>query len=523
MIDSIAEMKMPKWLANVGKDDQSTAFPLKEILSDSLYYPSSGLDGDPVKYLSGNIYSFVYVDYGIGSDELETELSNPGFNGYHKILSRSITEKELTPNGWQPSPPSGHDGDPARYRNYMEKPFATWSVFKRDNGLDGEHGAERFSLLYLCADGVAAFQALYLSNNCSPLGIAIIQPGHGFGGNWTDFTDPTKSLAKSLFSNPAGKPQILLYGGIGKRDFYRKTCWPEYSNHVCFFDKKDGGSIGVWRDLGRGNRDYNERVIANRLIELFIEHNEELAYANLDANYRYSGWVRDFNIQTTGGENIALDLNIENDLFLMFVLAIAWSRPGHWENAAYFVAYLRCFDKSSPGYWSNTENIITEKNRRQLAASEITNIVINQNTRKKIFFRKDIYDSVGVLSNNWESIKGALDESEVFGDFVPFMFFMRDIEGLGANGRKILIKIPLILRELRCQNMYENISGSLCCVPDKRVIDAARELGINIENPYYKSTESISSLLGASPRIYELFGDLYDLPLFAYEDLKQYL
>ena len=246
MIDSLPKKKMPKWLTHIDTENQSSTFPLKGILRDSLYYPSSGLDGDPVKYLSGNIHSFVYVDYGIGSDELDTELNNPGFNGYHKILSRSITEKELTPNGWQPSPPSRHDGNPGRYLNDMKKPFATWSVFQRNDGLDSNHGAERFSLLYLCADGVAALQALYLSNNCSPQCIAVIQPGHAMGGNWTDFTDPTKSLATTLLNNPAGQPKILLYGGIGNRNYYRKTCWPQYSNHVCFLEKTGGGSIGVW-------------------------------------------------------------------------------------------------------------------------------------------------------------------------------------------------------------------------------------------------------------------------------------
>ena len=246
MIDSLPEKNLPSWLADVDAGNQSSPFSLKEILSDSLYYPSSGLDGDPIKYLSGNIHSFVYVDYGIGSDELETELNNPGFNGYHQILSRKITEKELTPNGWQSSSPARHDGDPQRYRDFMKKPFATWSVFQRDDGLDNEHGAERFSLLYLCADGVAAYQALYLSNRCFPPGIAIIQPGYSMGDNWTDFTDPSKSLATTILKNPAGKPRFLLYGGIGKRDFYRKTCWPQYSKHSAFIDKAGGGSIGVW-------------------------------------------------------------------------------------------------------------------------------------------------------------------------------------------------------------------------------------------------------------------------------------
>jgi hypothetical protein len=49
MIDSLPEKKMPGWLENVDAGNQSTPFPLVEILNDSLYYPSSRLDGDPVK------------------------------------------------------------------------------------------------------------------------------------------------------------------------------------------------------------------------------------------------------------------------------------------------------------------------------------------------------------------------------------------------------------------------------------------------------------------------------------------
>ncbi|MFO7815125.1 MAG: hypothetical protein R6V14_05250 [Halanaerobiales bacterium] len=77
------------------------------------------------------------------------------------------------------------------------------------------------------------------------------------------------------------------------------------------------------------------------------------------------------------------------------------------------------------------------------------------------------------------------------------------------------IKIPLILRELRCQNIYKDIPGKYCCVPDARVKNAAQQL--NIKLPYINS---ISNLLKASGVIYKHFGDLYDIPLFAYEDLK---
>jgi hypothetical protein len=128
----------------------------------------------------------------------------------------------------------------------MQKPFVTWFVFQRDDGLSDEHGAERFSLLFLCAEGVAAFRALYLSNQCFPLGIAIIQPGYSMGNNWTDFTDPTMSLATTILNNPAGKPRVLLDGGLYEDDLYREACWPQYSNNVCFLEKEVSGSIGVW-------------------------------------------------------------------------------------------------------------------------------------------------------------------------------------------------------------------------------------------------------------------------------------
>jgi hypothetical protein len=212
-----------------------------------IYYPSSGFDGDPIKYLSGNIYSFVYIDYGKSSNELDNELQSQGFKGYKIILSRDVTERELTPNGWIPSPPSKDDGDPTQYKDWIKTPFAKWLVFQRNDDLGSEHGVERFSLLYMCADGVAAFQALYLSNECSPLMVAIIQPGHGFGANWTNYTNSQEIFARTVLENPAGTPKILLYGGIGKRDFYRSPCWSQFSQHICFLEKANSGSIGVWQ------------------------------------------------------------------------------------------------------------------------------------------------------------------------------------------------------------------------------------------------------------------------------------
>ena len=249
MTEEFPRAAVPAWLDGITvAADHAQPFPFKRMLKNSLYYPSSGFDGDPVKYLAGHIHSFIYVDYGYSESDFLGALSNSGFRGYRPIVVRAVSEKELTPNGWTPLPLSQLDGDPAQHRHgWVKPPFCRWVVFERDSGFSPGHGPARFSLLYLCADGAAAYQALYVSNSAVPKAIAVIQPGHSFGGNWTNFGEPSQILARTVAANPAGKPELLLYGGNGSRDYYRKPCWPEYGEHVCFLEKQGHGTIGVWR------------------------------------------------------------------------------------------------------------------------------------------------------------------------------------------------------------------------------------------------------------------------------------
>lgn len=247
MLKHLAEQAVPDWLDDLTPDAIRTGpFPLDKVLRDSLYYPSAGFDGDPVRYLAGNIHSFIYVDYGHTRAEFEAAILDPGFRGYEVIATWPVTERELAPNGWTPKPPRPSDGDPNRCRDGQKRPYCVWSVFQRQAGVPADHGPSRFSLLYLCADGVAAYQALYVANSAVPKAVAIIQPGHGFGDNWTDFTDPKMIFARTVFSNPSGKPMFMLYGGVGEGDAYGQPIWPEYEKPVCFLDKAGGGRIGIW-------------------------------------------------------------------------------------------------------------------------------------------------------------------------------------------------------------------------------------------------------------------------------------
>jgi hypothetical protein len=359
MISRLPEKSVPDWLAKISQSTiKIDPFPLTQLLEDSLYYPSSGFDGDPVKYLSGNILSYIYVDYGHSQDKLENEILKRGFRGYDLVATRSVTEQELTPRGWRPIQPTQYHVERSSYdwfdhndltiegfkifyrknreawefekeslellseqfavdqcyfdnltlhleeekselqdmnglqresalqdindrqrdieteleykrryyrtecENFEElshkftlmgdlfwgekEPYCSWSIFQRGEDVPSIHGPPRFSLLYLCADGVAAFQALYYANSASPKAVAVIQPGTAFGGNWTDFDDPSGIFARTVFGNPKGSPQILLNGGRGNRDFFREPCWPSYTELICFLDKSRGGSIGVW-------------------------------------------------------------------------------------------------------------------------------------------------------------------------------------------------------------------------------------------------------------------------------------
>lgn len=128
-------------------------------------------------------------------------------------------------------------------------------------------------------------------------------------------------------------------------------------------------------------------------------------------------------------------------------------------------------------------------------------------SRVKVSFRSDYYDSIKILASNWEEILSSLKQAEIKQDYSEFIYFLSEIEGLGYGTKKMKIKIALIMRELRCQDVYKGIKGELCCVRDKRVMDAAENIGLKLPKGY-----TMESIMQASRIIYNNFGDLYDIP-----------
>lgn len=259
--------------------------------------------------------------------------------------------------------------------------------------------------------------------------------------------------------------------------------------------------------------------VVEKLISALIEHGDRLPYVNLSPDHEYLGWTYDFNIVLPCGDKMWLDLRREDDLFLLLVLASSWSRTGPWENASFFVAYLKAGKKSAVGPWLDPSFVTLETEKRATSARHIVRACRSPVApRRKVSFRSDFYSSTSMIARNWSTIKERLETANLTSDYTVFVHYMSRLAGLGAGLKSMRIKIPLILRELRCQRVYANIPGELCCVPDERVRNASKEIGLYL--PY---VNSIGSLLRASAIIYEHFGDLYDIPLFAYEDLKPHL
>lgn len=204
--------------------------PLRLLLWNSVYYPASGLDGGIIKYCNTlgrdmGIRSFVYCDYNTNEAELCDNVADH-FRGYTIFSHRSVSVWELGVKHLSMEPID----DRAKHKHLTPEgePFCHWFIMERDAAFDDDHGPKRFSLLFLCCEGVTAYVQLYSQNEILPKALAIIQPGTGFGGNWTDFRDYDAPLSFVLRHIPY-MPRYIFNGGMGNsEDDYTHLPWNEY-------------------------------------------------------------------------------------------------------------------------------------------------------------------------------------------------------------------------------------------------------------------------------------------------------
>ncbi len=238
---------VPQWLSHLDVSKlRSAELPLRELLKDSLYYPACGFDGRPIQFLGGFIHSFVYVDYGVRKDEVIWEVMHNGLRGYDLAGVKELTLSEISHKDWDPQPPIQYAHQINRYDSILEcrkEHFALWMIFSRENSYGDDHGPSRLSMLYICADGIATYQNLYCHHQLAPEVLTIVNPGTGFGGNWTDFCSQSGFFAWTVLNNCKRLPRYMLAGGL--LFGYKESFWPQiYSIHVEWLQYMNGN--GVW-------------------------------------------------------------------------------------------------------------------------------------------------------------------------------------------------------------------------------------------------------------------------------------
>jgi hypothetical protein len=200
--------EVPEWLAKFDpRDPDEVQSLVRSFLSTRVvFYPGSGQDGSPVQLFNeaGIAHCFLYVDYMMTRDAVEDELQHHGFRGYSPIARLAVAESDMGANGWTPHLRS----DEVRYQFEPVSPYAFLEILeKRDAAVIG---ASRLAILFLAADGHAAYDALFCQKHSGPAPFAIVLQDHGFGGNWSDFG--AGGAMETIAQRADTFPQVLLVG-----------------------------------------------------------------------------------------------------------------------------------------------------------------------------------------------------------------------------------------------------------------------------------------------------------------------
>jgi hypothetical protein len=210
----------PIWLNDLQSLD---AIPVKELLTDSVFYPASGNDWQPIQAFSGFSHSFIYIDPVIKDWDI------PAIDGYQQLFSRKIRSGELCASSFDRIQPTEMDGNLKHLQNLFSNPFSNaenvvgiWSIYEKAPTSNWGN-PNRISVLLISAEGTEAYQALYYSNRIKP---ALIFMVACVWGNWTEFEKRGGFFNRVVMSNPAGHPDFLV---SQDRD---RQIWDGYSRKI---------------------------------------------------------------------------------------------------------------------------------------------------------------------------------------------------------------------------------------------------------------------------------------------------
>jgi hypothetical protein len=225
---------VPTWISRYREGDPFDQ--LAFFSSRIAFYPGSGTDGHPVAVFgaSGAAHCFVFADYGVDEDRIRRTLSPTSeyrFRGYHVFAGLSLREDDITPRGWVPHIEPGDRIPPGGSLFPHVAPFGFFVVLERDQGCDDDHGPERLAILFLGADGIATFDALFCQKHSKGL-YALLLSDHGYGGNYERFGRGglMDRIASRVASQVDAHPRWILSSNV-ERDGYNRVPGVDGSVH----------------------------------------------------------------------------------------------------------------------------------------------------------------------------------------------------------------------------------------------------------------------------------------------------
>lgn len=193
MNEFLAERResVPAWLEKYNAGD---AFDRQRFFfSRVVYYPGAGLDFHPVETfgLSGAAHLFVMVDACLSAKDYRDALADPPreasnaafLRDYRPAAFKDLCETDLAPRAVRyhveerRSPARSVDG----------QPYACLAVLERRKDAGEGQGPQCMAILFLGADGHAAYDALFCQEGARRAPYAVLIQDHGWGGDYSSF------------------------------------------------------------------------------------------------------------------------------------------------------------------------------------------------------------------------------------------------------------------------------------------------------------------------------------------------
>lgn len=239
-----------KGIYDITSENFDTSFNIKDILENSAFYPASGKDGTHFAELANKgIRSFIHVDYSEDKVSVKDSLMREFQGiGYRLIGIKEISQKELSPNGFFPKgnfPLNEHernrinDKDDSFIKEKFEgrnfNPFVLWAVYELSSKANNHHDSksDRFSIVHIGGEACTAFNDIYLSNKINPAAVVLLNPGEGYGDNWTLFSNTDFRLYKMLKLNAQNQDQKMPKYVLKNSNGFQKSSekfWNDYSS-----------------------------------------------------------------------------------------------------------------------------------------------------------------------------------------------------------------------------------------------------------------------------------------------------